>query len=474
MSASSDWAAAAPEVAHLQGEMVGEVTSESAILQSRLTLPYLDEHGDALPASGIARFEISEDAEFADPATTEWFPTTPERDGIVKTKITRLLPATTYYYRLVFGSDREHVRAGPIRSFRTHYMPDARARHSFVVVTGMNYHAFHFSKGGSSAPHLQAYAGPDRQLGYPALASILRLQPDFFIGTGDNVYYDGPRETSARTESAMRKKWHEQFIQPRYVELFAQVPTYWEKDDHDYRDDDCDNTGDQGPSVELGKRIFREQVPIVDPKDPDAVTYRTHRPGKLLQVWLPENRDYRSANLSPDGPGKTIWGETQKNWLKETLLQSDALFKIIVSPTPMIGPDDLRKKDNHCDIGGFRHEGDEFFRWAKENGLLEKGLYIVCGDRHWQYHAIHPSGFEEFSCGALVDANSRLGRKPGDPQSTDADAQIRQPFTSPKPTGGFLQVVVEPDEVSQTATLAFRFYDEQGALLHAVARQRRM
>jgi len=270
----------------------------------------------------------------------------------------------------------------------------------------------------------------------------------------------------------MRKKWHEQFVQPRYVELFSRVPTYWEKDDHDFRYNDCDNSGDRAPSVDLGQRIFKEQVPITDPTVTDAVTYRTHRPGKLLQIWLPENRDYRTDNLSPDGLGKSIFGSHQRQWLQETLLASDAEFKIIISPTPMIGPDDLHKTDNHCDVDGFRHEGNSFFAWAKDNGFLEKGLFFVCGDRHWQYHSIDPTGFEEFSCGALVDANSQLGRKPGDPSSSDAEGRIRQPYPSVVPSGGFLNVIVEADEASQTATAWFRFYDEYGVLLHAVAKQR--
>jgi alkaline phosphatase/alkaline phosphatase D len=153
-------------------------------------------------------------------------------------------------------------------------------------------------------------------------------------------------------------------------------------------------------------------------------------------------------------------------------MESDATFRIIVSPTPMIGPDDLRKKDNHCDIGGFRHERDSFFQWAADNGFLEKGLYFMCGDRHWQYQAIDPTGFEEFSCGALVAANSRFGVKSGDQSGTDPEAKIKQPYSSREPSGGFLNVVIEPDQNQKTATLDFRFFDEKGLLLHSVKKTR--
>jgi alkaline phosphatase/alkaline phosphatase D len=168
----------------------------------------------------------------------------------------------------------------------------------------------------------------------------------------------------------------------------------------------------------------------------------------------------------PDGPDKTIWGAEQKEWLKRTLQESDATFKLLISPTPMIGPDDLRKKDNHTNIGGFRHERDEFFDWLKATGVADRHFYIVCGDRHWQYHSIHPSGLEEFSCGALVDANARLGRKPGDPKSTDPDGLIKQPYYQTPASGGFLLVDVTPSTDSQPPRLTFRFMDENGKLLH--------
>lgn len=452
----------------LQGEMTGEVSTNGAILQSRLTAPKIAANGDVPGAAGVARFEISAAADFRDAVSTEWISAEAEQDFVVKALVSGLKPATKYYYRVEFGKDRGETRRGPSRSFRTHHAPDVEARHSFVVVTGMNYHYFHH--GGPA--HRVAYTGPDKRIGYPALATILSLKPDFFVGTGDNIYYDSPRNTSATTAAAMRKKWHEQFVQPRYVELFGQVPTYWEKDDHDFRYDDSDTTGEKEPSTELGLRIFREQVPVTDPMDPDAVTFRTYRAGKLLQIWLPENRDYRSPNLSPDGPEKTLWGKAQREWLQRTLLASDATFKIIVSPTPMIGPDDITKKDNHTDVGGFQHEGESFFGWAKENGFLDKGLYFVCGDRHWQYHSINPAGFEEFSCGALVDANSRLGVRPGSKRSTDPEARIKQPYTSPQPSGGFLNVVVEPVRSQGTATARFNFHDEKGALLYSSVKER--
>ena len=340
----------------------------------------------------------------------------------------------------------------------------------------MNYFFFHE---GPYKPE-GAYQGDDKPLGYPGLEAIRKLKPDFFVGTGDNVYFDHPAKSErsdrwtgtawsdrAKTEAEMRRKYHEQFIQPRYVALFAEVPTYWEVDDHDYRYNDCDNTGNKMPTPEMGRRNFREQLPVVDPADPAERTYATFRISRDLQIWLVEGRSYRSPNKMPDGPDKTIWGKTQKQWLKETLLASDAAFKILISPTPLVGPDDRSKRDNHTNLNGFRYEAQEFFGWLEQNGFLEKNFYILCGDRHWQYHARHPSGFEEFSCGALVDANSRLGVKAGSPRSTDPEGKIEQYHCQLKgePSGGFLMVTVSPKQDGPEAR--FEFYDEYGKLAYA-------
>ena len=455
-----------------QGEMAGEVTADSVILQSRLTTGSRLLNGDLPGAAGVARFEVDTSPDFADPILTAWLKATPEHDFIVKAKIEEISADTRYRYRLRYGPNQERTRTGATRSFRTHPGPEAAKEVSFVVVTGMNHWGFHHRPD-------RSYTGPDKVRGYPALETILRMRPAFFVGTGDNVYYDIPYEPSARNPAAMRRKWHEQFVQPRYIEMFAEIPTYWEKDDHDYRYNDCDNTSDLEPSVELGAAIFREQVPIVDPTDPTAVTYRTHRVSRDLQIWLTEGRDYRSPNMMASGPEKSLWGAEQREWLQRTLLESDATFKILISPTPMIGPDDANqagavaeghdhfKRDNHSNPEGFQAERDSFFEWLKENSV--ERFYIVCGDRHWQYHSIHPTGFEEFSTGALVDGNSRLGRNPGDPESNDPDALIQQPYTSAEPTGGFLHVTVTP---GSEPTTVFRFFDEKGELLHEVRKKR--
>jgi alkaline phosphatase D len=187
-------------------------------------------------------------------------------------------------------------------------------------------------------------------------------------------------------------------------------------------------------------------------------TYRTFRWGQGLQVWLVEGRDFRSPNNVPDGPDKTIWGREQLEWLQSGILASDAEFKVLVSPTPIVGPDRGRKRDNHANAA-FAHEGNAFRNWVKENELQEK-LFVCNGDRHWQYHSIDPAtGLHEFSCGPISDKHAG-----GSPGQNDEYHQFHRML------GGFLTVSVSRD--GERPTIAFRHHDVTGTVVYEKQFQR--
>jgi alkaline phosphatase D len=103
--------------------------------------------------------------------------------------------------------------------------------------------------------------------------------------------------------------------------------------------------------------------------------------------------------------------------------------------------------------------------WLKENKFNEKNFFIVNGDRHWQYHAIHPTGIHEFSTGAFVKQNARIGRKPGEPNSSDPKGLIKQPYLQAKPTGAFLKVsTIDEQGVPE---ILIEFIEETGEKLYS-------
>lgn len=395
-----------------------------------------------------------------------------ENDFIAKHKFTGLLPGTEYFYRIRYVFTGNKHGHSPWQRFKTLNETVSKDEFSFVMVTGMNFHRF---RTGLDQGRRKVREGGNEKVGFPGYLAIMEKQPDFFIGNGDNVYYDHPRKNAAESPEEMRKFWHRLYQMENFKKMTSGIPVYWMKDDHDYRFNDADTMNiDAGgdlllPTHEDGMYLFYEQASFSTDEFKNALPYRTFVLNDDVQIWMVEGRDYRSPNNIPDGPGKSIWGEKQKTWLKESLLASDAHFKLLISPTPMVGPDDGYKKDNHTNPGGFRYERDQFVNWLRENDILGKGFYVLCGDRHWQYHSLHPNGLEEFSCGALVDANSRLGREPGDPESTDPEGKIQQFYTQQTPSGGFLEV--EGYYANEKPLLKFSFYDEKGELLYDVEKQ---
>lgn len=364
--------------------------------------------------------------------------------------------------------------------FRT--LPPAESNHKVRLAIGscMHYERFYMAnlfpadfKKKKPAPLL----AKDSLLGYPVLDQIVKAKPLVFIANGDNVYYDHPRQVTNVQE--MRQKWDQQFRLPRMQELCSKIPIWWSKDDHDFRGDDADTTSARYPfpTNAIAKGIFREQAPLAasdrlnDTLAWDGTMHKTPSPpyrkirlNNGAEVFMLEGRDFRSPNYLPDDAMKSIWGLKQQAWLMDNLKKSTAKFKIIITPTPLIGPDDKSKKDNHTSIGGFRTEGNKFFEQLKAMGLDTNEVILITGDRHWQYHSIHPTGYQEFSTGSMVTRNSRIGRKPGDAASTDPDGLIRQPYIQPEPTGGFALLDVEHRKGKWRLNL--KMIGERGKLLY--------
>jgi alkaline phosphatase D len=74
--------------------------------------------------------------------------------------------------------------------------------------------------------------------------------------------------------------------------------------------------------------------------DQDERIYRSFSRGEDLDLFLIDGRSYRSQNHLADTPdsNKTMLGDTQLQWLKEELINSNATWKIISSNLPISIP----------------------------------------------------------------------------------------------------------------------------------------
>ncbi|MFH1918818.1 MAG: PhoD-like phosphatase N-terminal domain-containing protein, partial [Planctomycetota bacterium] len=166
----------AADLYRAQGEMAGEVSTTSSIVQTRLTSVDRNVEGDVPGAPGAVRFEYAVNEQFERSRLTPWDSARAESDYIVKAVLRDLKPATRYYYRVLYGVDQENARTGPTCSFRTLQGATGTDAVSFVVVTGMNYSSFHGPKRTEKGPR------PDRAAGSPALKKLIDMELDFFVG----------------------------------------------------------------------------------------------------------------------------------------------------------------------------------------------------------------------------------------------------------------------------------------------------
>ena len=453
-------AADAPEPCQAMGTRTGEVTDTTAIVWTRLTAaPKRNNGGVVIPkraqdeakrgkgeskvtvpvdqlegacpgAPGRVQLRYGTREDLSDAKVTEFAVASAENDFICEFKLTGLKPGTVYHYMSELPSPAGVPKETAFRGkFETAPTADSPGNLRFCVMTCQGY---------ADRGH------PDGHGIYPAMTA---LQPQFTCLTGDLVYYDSG-DPDAVTQRLARYHWERMFSLPRLVEFNRNHSTYWLKDDHDTL------SNDSGPGAAMGEltfaqgqKIFRQQAPMND----DGPSYRTIRWGRDLQVWFTDGRDFRSKNKSPDGPEKTIWGAEQKAWFKRTVKESTATWKVLVSPTPLVGPDRQNKRDNHANEG-FQHEGDELRAWLKAN--VPDNFFVICGDRHWQYHSVHPeTGVQEFSAGPASDAHA--SGSPGENLKFHKFHRVR---------GGFLSVTLKRDGAK--SRILFEHRDVAGKVVH--------
>jgi len=384
----------------------------------------------SLPGTAGTVRVIATPAKGGAPIETAWSAVDPKRDHTRQVALHQLQPATTYRVHVESRDSAGKPGASLTGSFRTAPSPDTVAPISFAVVTCGDY------------PRRD-----DPANGHRIYDTLHRLKPDFLVHTGDIEYYDKPDPWATSSELA-RFKWNRLFALPYQRTFHRHTPVYFTYDDHDILKNDCWPGQTYGSLTwDQGLAIFDEQTPV------SPLPYRTFRHGRDVQIWVVEGRRFRSPNTDADGPAKTILGPEQKAWLLRTLAESDASFKILLSPTPIVGPDRATKNDNHANPG-FRHEGDELRRFLG----AQKNLIVACGDRHWQYYSVDPvTGTREFGCGPSSDVHA------GGYTPQPSDAAIQKFF---RLKGGFLTIASDRD--SGKPRLRVRHHDVAGDVVHEV------
>lgn len=150
---------------------------------------------------------------------------------------------------------------------------------------------------------------------------------DFFVMGGDTTYADG-----ANNLSEYRVKWAEALLDGNYLDLMAETSVVATWDDHEV-ENNWDPEKENKTKVTAARAAFFEHLPTRSPNG-EQVIWRSMRWGRTVEVFVLDTRSERKpSTIFSQNP--IYISEAQMSWLKTSLLDSDAVFKIIVNSVPI-------------------------------------------------------------------------------------------------------------------------------------------
>jgi alkaline phosphatase D len=324
------------------GVQSGDVTSDRAIIWSRSDRP-------ARMIVEYAANEAFRDAQrVVGPAAME------TSDFTARVDLTGLPAGERIFYRVIFQDLAEiRVYSAPVAgSLRT----ASASRRDLLFIWGGDV----VGQGWGINPDWG---------GMKIYETMRRLDPDFFIHSGDLIYADGPLQAEvklddgqvwrnivtpekskvAETLDEFRGNYRYNLMDEHVRRFNAAVPQLVQWDDHETRnnwfpgqrlDDDaryvvksCDLLAARA------RRAFFDYTPVrFDSVDAERI-YRAFRYGPSLDILMLDERSYRGPNTANRQPAigeeTAFLGSAQLNWLKARLRASRATWKVIASDMPL-------------------------------------------------------------------------------------------------------------------------------------------
>lgn len=200
------------------------------------------------------------------------------------------------------------------------------------------------------------------------MTNLAATKPDLMIWLGDNTYF---READWGSESGIRYRWgHTRAYAPMQA-LLASTHHYAIWDDHDFGPNDSDWTYNQR---EAALRAFKDYWanPTYGTADTAGIF------GRFMwgdvEFFLLDDRYHRSPNRLDQGPDKKMFGDAQFKWLKESLVNSSAPFKVVANGNQVLNSN--QRFERLADFAEYQLLLD----WIKKEKI--DGVLFLSGDRH--------------------------------------------------------------------------------------------
>ena len=328
------------------GVASGDITNNSVVIWSRSDRParmFVEYSTSESFRGGVERFR--------GPLALE------DSDFTARLNLKNLPADKQIFYRVTFQDiDNKNIYSAPVSgSFRT---PPTTGRDIFFAWSGDT-----AGQGWGINPDFG---------GMKIYETIRQLNPDFFIHSGDNVYVDGPIESSvilddgttwknitteekskvAETLKEFRGNYIYNLLDENVRRFNAEVPILVQWDDHEVTnnwypgeilpaDDDRYTIKDVNVLAKRGRQAFLEYSPIrYKGNNPQRTRMdRFFNYGELLDIFMLDERSYRGPNTPNNQTIQSaeteFLGSRQLRKLKRKLLKSKATWKIIASDMPL-------------------------------------------------------------------------------------------------------------------------------------------
>jgi len=340
--------AAAGEDQIRSGPMAGYAQMTETMLWVQLTGP------------GEVRYRYWPEGAKHKAATTGGTRATAEKDFVVHTLVRPLEPGTRYEYEVLVNG-RPAARPYPLR-FQAQPLWQWRTDPP----------AFTVAFGSCAYVNEPATDRPGRAYGsdYGVFTAIAAQRPDLMIWLGDNTYY---REVDWYSAAGMRRRNAHTRALPELQPLLGAAHHYAIWDDHDYGPNDSDRRYALKDTALATFKLFWANQ-----------TYGTEEArgvfGRMMwgdvEFFLLDDRYYRSPNDMPDDADRTMFGREQLAWLKESLVASDAPFKVVANGSQMLNPMSPFEALSACS-----REYRELLAFVRERRI--PGVVFLSGDRHF-------------------------------------------------------------------------------------------
>lgn len=374
------------------GVASGYPQPDGIVLWTRLAPEPL--HGGGMPNAAVeVKWEIAADEAFRKIVRSGAAAAVPEDAHSVHAEIKGLEPTRQYFYRF-HAADATSA----VGRFRTAPAQDAaNNRLRFALASCQHYE--------------QGY--------YTAYRGMADEDFDLILHVGDYIY-ESPRSgekirqhlaPEPRTLDAYRNRYALYKSDAHLHAAHASAPWIVTWDDHEVQNDYANSQSQNlDPPEEFLKRraaaykAYYEHMPLPSwarPRGPDARLYTQSSFGQLVQLYVLDDRQYRSPQVCPrpgrggsntlkvsecperQSPSLTLLGAEQEKWLANALSNSKARWNVIAQQTLMAQSD-----RNPSDEQSFWTDGWDGYPKARERLLthvVERNItnpLVLGGDVH--------------------------------------------------------------------------------------------